>query len=118
MPRTTIAPVLAPGQFPTAGVTATGTAADTGNGNQVVASGKDLLIVTNTDVGSPPGGYNFTLSSVADEKNRRGDITDFILSGETKVYGPLPRLGWMQTDGYLYFAGADSHLQITVVALP
>lgn len=114
MPRTSITSASAPGQFPTAGAAVTFTAADVANMNQATASGKDLVIVTNTD--TVP--HNFTLSSVADEKNRLGDITEAIAAGATKVYGPLPFLGWRQFDGFLYFNAADTTVVIAVVALP
>lgn len=118
MARTTITPASAPGQFPTAGAAAVFTAADVGNMNQALASGKDLIIVRNTNATSPEQSHTFTLSSVADEKNRYGNITDTIPAGATRVYGPLPWLGWKQTDGYLYFNANDAEVVIAVVALP
>lgn len=83
---------------------------------QFVASGKDLVIVHNTDVGA----QTFTITSVADPKNNRtGDITTYSLgAGEYAVVGPLYREGWMQTDGYIYLEAAHVGIKFGVVALP
>jgi hypothetical protein len=90
------------------------TAADVGNMNQFVASGKDLLVIHNSG-GSQ---YTFTVTSVADSYGRTKDITtETIDAGVYKVVGPLEILGWQQSDGKIYLAGNNAAVKFGIVRL-
>lgn len=91
-------------------------AADVGNGNQFVPSGRDLLIAHNTG-GSA---YTVTVDSVPDPHyGREGDITTYSVgAGERAIFGPFKRAGWVQSDGYIYVNGSNALIYFGVVALP
>lgn len=89
---------------------------DTGTGLAAPHNGKVLIFAYN-----PTGGtLTATITSVADDKNRIGDITaDPILAGKGKLYGPFPSMGWKQNvDGNIYFSGSAVGLLFTVIPLP
>jgi len=89
-------------------------AADVANKNQAVLSGNDVVVAHNTGVGA----VTLTISSVADQHNRTGDITAYSIgAGEYAVFGPLKSLGWMQSDGKLYLEASSADLKLGVVAL-
>ena len=85
-------------------------------------AGKTLLLAMNTDSGA----HTVTVSSVADEKNRKGDITAYSLAaitGTTPViaqFGPFASAGWLTpTDGStpagLWFEANDATVKFAVV---
>src|SRR5687768_4495623 len=74
------------------------TAGESDNGYQYPATGREVVILRNTNVGA----QTFTLKSVADELNRTGDITTYSLgAGEFAVLVP-PLKGFQQIDGNIY----------------
>ena len=101
-------------------------AADASNFNYaLLATGKTFLLAMNTDSGA----HTVTVSSVADEKNRKGDITAYSLAaitGTTPViaqFGPFQNPGWLTpTDGTtpagLWFAASDATVKFAVITLP
>lgn len=114
MPRTTLTKTTALGSYNHAGVALTMTAADVGNGNQFVATGKDLLLIHNT-AGSD---YTFTVTSTPDAYGRTKDITtETVTAGTYKIVGPLELTGWMQTDGKIYLAASNAGVKFGIVAL-
>lgn len=85
------------------------------DGNEFVASGKDLVLVENTG-GSP---YTITFSSVDDPYGRTGDITTYSIgAGEFAVFGAFNVVGWRQTDNNIYFEATNLAVEVVVVALP
>lgn len=118
MSRTAITAIVAPGQYPLTGTDSQFTAADVGNGNLVVSTGKILIIAYNADTQSPAVSHNVTITSYLDSQNRLGDITEAVAQGHMRVYGPLPNPGWKQLDGNIYFSGADATIKFLVIALP
>lgn len=91
------------------------TAADASNKNQFVASGKDLVIAHNTDGANP---YTVTITSVADEMGRTGNITTYSLAaGDIAAFGPFGLDGWEQTDGYIYLEASNAAIKFAVIAL-
>jgi hypothetical protein len=88
-------------------------ACDVGNGNQFVASGKDLLIVQNS--GAAP--YTFTVTSVADAQKRTGDVTTYSLAAGDVAVLLLQNDGWRQSDGYIYIAGSNIAVKFALIAL-
>lgn len=114
MPRTTLTKTTALGSYNHAGVDLTMTAADVGNGNQFVATGKDLLIIHNTAGIS----YTFTVISSPDAYGRTKDITtETITAGTYKIAGPLELTGWIQADGKIYLAASNAGVKFGIVAL-
>jgi hypothetical protein len=115
MARVTITPTPGTGQYPTAGVALTEVACDPVNFNQFVASGRDLLIARNTDVGA----QTVTLRSVADDKGRTGDITaESIPAGGLHIFGPLAKSYWAQANGFINVDGASANIKFSVVQIP
>lgn len=107
-------PVGAYGSYSANAADLTMTAADTSDQNSCVASGNDLIIAHNTDSGA----HNITITSVANEKGRSGDISSYSLgAGEYAIFGPFLLPGWEQTDGSLYFEADDATVKFGVVAL-
>ena len=89
-------------------------------------SNKTYLLAMNTDATNP---YTVTVLSVADEKNRKGDITTYSLAAETGTtpviaqFGPFASAGWLTpTDGTtpagLWFAASNAAIKFAVVTLP
>lgn len=73
------------------------TAGDVANGNKFVSSGKDYLLVYNSSTDTD---YYVTINSVADDKGRTGDVTQYDVGyGEFALFGPFTRKGWAQTSG-------------------
>lgn len=119
MPRQTLTPKTALGSYPSLPIAADAadlafTAADATNKEQFTASGNDLLVAYNS--GASP--RTITITSVADEKGRTGDITTYSLAaGEFAVFGPLKKAGWMQSDGKIYMEASHAEVKWAIVAL-
>jgi len=116
MARTALTKTTAPGAYPTDGVVVSFDAADAVNLNKFPMTGRELVIAYNSDVAS----HNVTITSVADEKGRTGDITsDAIAAGAYHVYGPFTnKAGWAQSDGSLSLEADDATVKFAVVQLP
>ena len=89
-------------------------AGDAVNGNQFTATGNDLLIAHNTGAGAE----TVTITSVADEYGRSGNITTYSIgAGEYAAFGPFKRHGWMQSDGEIYVDVSSADIKLGVVRL-
>lgn len=100
--------------WPTDGVTITETAAIVADKEQFAATGKEIVIARNTDVGA----QTVTITSVS-YLGRTGDITaDSIAAGALHVYGPFNIDGWRQTDGYIYLEASSANVKFSVITLP
>lgn len=120
MARQTLSKLTSLGNFPSIPLTANSadlpmTAANTTDKEQFVASGRDLIIIHNTGASA----YTFTVTSVADGRNKRtGDIATYSLgAGEYAAIGPLEKDGWMQNDGKIYLEASNAAVKFGVVAL-
>jgi hypothetical protein len=70
--------------------------------------------VWNTHAADPG---TFTLTSVADEHLRTGDITAYSLAaGEIGAYR-IKNDGWRQSDGKIYLEGSAATIKFAVMAL-
>jgi hypothetical protein len=120
MARTAIAAFSPPGSKPVLPLGAgsaqlTGQAADAVNFNSTPCTGREMVIVHNTDVGA----QTVTFHSVADAFNRTGDITAYsIPAGKKAVFGPFRPSEWRQADGNLYIDASSANVLIDVVTLP
>lgn len=120
MPRTTIAVQVPKGPYPTLQPAAdaldmTLTACDTVNKNQTPLSGALLLIAQNSHATTP---YTITISSVADARNRTGDITTYSLAaGDIAMFLINQADGWLQADGNLYYEGSNAAVKFALLKI-
>lgn len=122
MARLNLTPKIAPGSFPALPLAAL--AADIGfvpagasfaDGAGFAMTGNDLLLVWNKNAAA----QTVTISSVADEYNRKGDIQTYqVAAGTIAVFGPFKQRGWMQPDGKLYIAASVTDVNLAVITLP
>lgn len=90
------------------------TAGESDNGYQYKATGREVVIMRNINVGA----QTFTLLSVADKLNRKGDITAYSLAaGEFAVLVP-PLDGFQQADGNVYIDISHDDVHIAVLRVP
>jgi hypothetical protein len=90
-------------------------AADDVNGNDVDCTGKEILIVENTDSGA----QTVTITAAPDEFGRTGAITTYSLdAGDYAIFGPFPTSGWRQTDGKLYIDASDALVYLGILRTP
>jgi|SRR5579859_5000698 len=115
MPFTTLTPIVAPGPFDTAGVVVAATAYDVANGNQFVSTGREILIINNTDVGA----HTFTVNSTPDQEGRTGNLTQSVGASARYVTQMFPVEGWANGSGMITIpSGQDSHFMLAVVRFP
>ena len=114
----TIQNVLAPFAAVGAGAAdftfAAGTITD---GDTFVCTGRELLLVNNTDAGAT----TITITSVADETNRTEDITAYSLAaGDFAVFGVglTNSKGWMSVGRLIRITVSDANLKVAVLRLP
>lgn len=115
MARTALTTTAVPNPYAAAGVAITFTAADTANQNQVVLTGREIVVAHNT--GATP--HTVTITSSADPYNRTKDITaEAIAAGELRVYGAgMALAGWQQTDGKLYLEANHAEVKFGILKL-
>ncbi len=91
-------------------------AADTVNKEEVVLTGKELLLVRNAD---GAGAHPITITSVNDEFGRTGNVASYSIGiSEFAMFGPFKQPGWRQTDGKLYFEADNVNIEFAVIRLP
>lgn len=91
-------------------------AADVANKEQVVLTGKELLLARNVHATTP---FTITINSVDDQFNRKEDVTAYSLGNlEYAMFGPFLQPGWRQTDGKLYWEASDANIEFAVIRLP
>lgn len=93
-------------------------AGDVANGNSFQCTGREVLLVLNSDGANP---YTFTVTSVDDEKGRSEDITTYSLAaGEYAAVGIglTNAKGWKQTSGLVYLACSNAAIKFAVLRLP
>ncbi len=108
------------GSYPTLPITANAadlveTAADTASQNMFAASGNDLIIAHNSGLSA----HTVTITSVANQKNRTGNITAYSIgAGEIAIFGPLKNMGWTAADGNIYLEANHAEVLFGIVTLP
>lgn len=87
-------------------------AADPVNGNYFLSSGRDMLIVFNSDIsGSPPASsHSFGIKSVADQFGRFADVTYSVAPGATAVIIIPSSAIYTQPNGTILLSATDSRL--------
>ena len=90
-------------------------AADQVDGEEVTHVGNLLIVAHNT--GASP--HTITVTSVADDQGRTGDISYSLGAGEYAVFGPFAIKGWRATaDAMLDFEADDAEVYFGVVKVP
>ena len=90
-------------------------AADVANMEQVVLTGKEIIIARNVDA-SP---HTITITSVNDPFGRAENIASYSLgANEFAVFGNFQLTGWIQTDGKLYFQADNVNIEFAVLKIP
>lgn len=93
----------------------TSTAADVSNGNMFDITGREMLLVENTDDDTA---YTFTIGSAPDKLGRSGDITTYSLNfGEKALLGPFPMEGW-NSSGKLNINGSNAAIKFLPFRIP
>lgn len=117
MARTTLTVQDAPGGYDADGAALTFAAGDATNGNDYVATGRELLIARNTDGATA---YSVTVKSVADAAlgNRTGDLTFSIPANGFRMFGPIPTVGFLQGNGRVNIDVQNAAVQLAVIRLP
>ena len=91
------------------------TAADNAAGNEFTATGKQILLVQNTDAGA----QTFTISSVADALKRTGDVGPYSMAaGEFAAFLLTDQVGYHQSDGNIYLDASAATIKFCVLNLP
>ena len=122
MPRTTLTPLTLLGSYPPIQPTAlsmsqTLVAADATNKEQFAVTGKEILVAFNSNAGSTA--RTVTITSVADQFNRTGDITAYsVPKGALFMFGPAQLMGWKQSDGYVYVEASHAEILWGLFRLP
>ena len=122
MPRQTIAASTPAGPYPaTLPLTAnsadvTMTAADVANKSQAAYGTASALLVLVQNTHASAAG-DVTIESSPDGLNREGDINDYVLQAGDIAAFYLPRNGWRQSDGNLYFDGSDATIKFGIIKL-
>lgn len=100
---------------PTAAVSLTETAENTTDHSQFSLTTRDIVVIHNTGAST----YTYTVTSVADERGRTGNITTAnILAGAIMLLGPLSLEGWRQTDGKLYLDASNTAVKFGIYRMP
>jgi hypothetical protein len=110
---TAITAIDAGGALDYSGVALTWTAADASNGNEVVCTGREIILVRNDDASA----HDVTVTSVEDSYGRTKDQTANVAASEYHIFGPFPRDGW-ETGGVLSFSTDNASVYFAVLRLP
>lgn len=115
MARQTDTPIQLDGPYPSdLELTAvTWTAVDNSNGDQVVLTGQEILLFRNDNASS----RTVTITSVADEKGRTGNLTLSLNNGEYAAFQATKVGGWLQSDGNLYFTASGGDVYVAILKL-
>lgn len=115
MARQTITAVAITGKWPTDLTELTFTAANATDKEQVIHTGKEILIAFNSGASS----RSVTITSVASARTgRTGDLTHSVGAGKFFMAGPLAPEGFTQTNGYLYMEAAHADVKWAVIQVP
>ncbi|MCS6290344.1 MAG: hypothetical protein H8K10_15420 [Nitrospira sp.] len=88
---------------------------DNTNGNVWVGTGRDLLVIQNPTAGA----ITVTLTSSADDKNRKADITTYSLGvGEFMSFWYGNLVGWDQGGGQVYLDCSATGLKGLIFRIP
>jgi len=115
VPQTILAPFAAVGVGAADFTFAAGTLTD---GDTFVCTGREILLVTNTEVADAK---TITITSVDDEKGRSEDITTYSLAaGDFAVFGVglTNDIGWKSSAGTIRITVSAASVKVAVLRLP
>jgi len=118
MAREILAKTICPGNLASIGLDVTMTAANTGDKNRFLATGKEILIARNS---AGAAAHTVTVTSAPDHKGRTKDVTAFSMAaGDVSVFGPWQTklAGWIQPDGYIYLEANHAEILFGVLVIP
>lgn len=94
-------------------LTLTFTASDTVNGNSFPATGKEILLVQNTDTVA----HNFGIASVADPLGRTdASLSAYSVAASTIIAIQMSQLGgWVQSNGNVNLTSTSALLKFAVI---
>lgn len=105
----------APSSYATAPSSFSWVACDPANGNSFPDTGRELLLVHNTDTAA----HSVTVASVADALGRTGDSTKNMNGSSYYVFQFFPPQGWRQTsDGSIHVNCTDATIQYALIYFP
>jgi hypothetical protein len=113
MARTALTAIVCGGPWDYDGVALTWTAADAALKNQVTLTGREIVLVDNTNVGA----QTVTFTSVADPYGRTKDMSFSIPAANKRIFGPFTRQGW-DSGGQLLIDCAAADVMLCVLRLP
>lgn len=89
-------------------------AADTANQNRALLDGPVLVVAHNSGATA----HTITITSMADAKNRTGDISAYSIgAGKVACFKIDQYEGWKQTDGYLYLEANHAEVLLGIIRL-
>jgi hypothetical protein len=90
-------------------------AGDSSNKNKFKTTGKEVVLIQNVAVAAK----TVTFKSVADERNRKGDITAYSLgASEFMLVGPFPLVGWADGNGEVIVEPESVDVKFLVIRFP
>lgn len=115
MAETILTKSVAPGNWGAAFIKVTLSAADVGNQNEFLCTGKELIVAYNSGVAQ----RTCTYTSTNDPQARSGTITaETIEAGEVKIFGPVKNPGWMQSDTSVHIGANNAEVYFGIITLP
>lgn len=115
MARVAVTKTTAPGAYAGTSTVLTMGNGNTGDGLYITLTGKEVLVIQNTNVGA----QTWTATSVANRYGRTEDITtESIAAGAIRIFGPIALDGWRQTNGQFYFTASHADVKFGVITLP
>jgi|SRR5665213_3128779 len=115
--QTPVGPYPAGGAVAALGLDLVWTAADASNGNKFPFTGKEVLLVQNTDTGS----QTVTLTSVADSRGRSDDVTAYaVAAGVISAFNFRGGAeGWQQpSDQSVHLAASSALIKYAILRIP
>lgn len=115
MARVAVTRTNAPGSYAGTSTAVTMSNGNTGDGLYIVLSGKEVLVIQNTDSNA----QTWSATSVDDRLGRSEDITtESIAAGAIRIFGPIGLEGWQQANGQFYFTASTTDVKFGVIVLP
>ena len=87
------------------------TAADIADFNDFLFTGREIILVRNDDVGA----VVVTLSSIASDKGRTGDVTLSVAAGAYAMFQASALAGWLQSGGKFHLSAPDADLFFAII---
>ena len=114
MARIVVAKTTAPGAYAGTSTAITMENGNTGDGLYFDLTGRELVIIQNTNVGA----QTWTATSVDDRYGRAENITtESIAADAIRVFGPVELEGWQQTNGQFYFTASSTDVKFGIIVI-